>query len=91
MDIEIEKAMRGAARRKLTAGIEPRDPVRDARRFQEQSPAPRWLIVAAGVLALLVIGLALSYLANVPPAHIVIVALLLFWIFGWRTFRRGKH
>jgi hypothetical protein len=87
---ELQKAMRGAANRKLAAGVEPRDHVARGLAFQERPAAPRFLIVAAVLLVLLIAGLMLSYLAKVPPAHILIIALGLFWLFGWRIFKRRK-
>ncbi len=90
MSIELEKAAQAAAQRKLNAGIEPRDPVAGGLHFQQRHAAPRLLVVAAVLAVLLLIGLALSYLSTVPPTHIIIIGLGLFWVFGWRIFKRRK-
>jgi hypothetical protein len=92
MSIEIEKAMRAAPQRKVNAGIPPRDPVSGGLHFQQRQAAPRWLIVAAVLAVLLIVGLALSYLYAVPPSHLLIIGLGLFWIFGWgiRKHRRSN-
>jgi hypothetical protein len=87
---ELQNAMRGAANRKIAAGIEPRDQVARGLAFQERPHAPRFLIVAAVLCAFLLVGLALSYLYGVPPSHILIIALGLFWVFGWGFKRRKK-
>jgi hypothetical protein len=88
--MELQKAMRGAANRKLAGGTEPRDEMAHGLAFQERPATPRLLIVAAVLLVLLVIGLAVSYLSNVAPSHILIIAFGLFWLFGWRIFKRSK-
>ena len=83
MSIELEKAARAAAQRKLNAGLEPRDPVAGGMQFQERQTVPRWLILIAVLAALLLIGLTLSYLYTIPPSHILIIGFALFWVFGW--------
>ena len=88
---ELQKGMRGAANRKLAAGFETRDPVARGLGFQKRPAIPRFLIVVAAFCAFLLVGLALSYLRTVPPAHILIIAIGLFWIFGWRIFRWRKR
>jgi hypothetical protein len=89
MSVELLKAMRGAAKRRLDT--EPRDPVSHGQRFEAQPRAPRLLIAVVVLSALLLIGLIISYLADIPPAHILITALGLFWLFGWRIFRVFKR
>lgn len=54
--IELEKAMRGAARRKLAAGVEPRNALNDALRFHEPKTG-RLLITVAILSAVLFVSL----------------------------------
>jgi Flp pilus assembly protein TadB len=78
--IEIERAMRGAANRKLNEGLEQRDSLREGMRFEKPKGAPRILIALFALAALALIGLIVSYLASVPPAHIMIVGLIVGFI-----------
>ena len=82
MDTELERAARGAARRKLNEGLEPRDPVRDGLRIQIRDRPPRLLIAFAILCVLGLVGLAVSYIASIPPAHIWIVLMIigLLWL-----------
>jgi hypothetical protein len=89
--MELEKAMRGAASRRLAEGIETRDPIIDAQRLSERPAASRLLTIVAVLSALLLAGVTVSYLADIPPAHILIVALGIFWLFGWRIFKWRKR
>jgi hypothetical protein len=88
MNIELEKAMRGAAERKARDGVKPRDPISGGLHFQAPPATPRFLILAAVLMALLLGGLALSYLAHMPPTHILIIALGLWLVFGWGIRRK---
>jgi Flp pilus assembly protein TadB len=90
MSIELERAARGAAQRKVAAGVEPRDPIDAGLHFQHRQVTPLRLIVAVVLAALVLVGLVLSYLYTVPPAHILIVALVLCWLVGWGVQKRKK-
>jgi hypothetical protein len=59
------------------------DPFDDAWRFQKPGPLPRILILVAVLCALVVSGIALVELAAVPPAHIVIVAFSIGFLWIW--------
>ena len=87
--LEIERAMRGAANRKLNEGLEQRDSVREGMRFEKPKAAPRILFAIFLLAALALVGLIVSYLASVPPAHIMIVALII--AFMWILGRRGRR
>jgi hypothetical protein len=52
MNIELEKAMRGAAERKARDGVKPRDPISGGLHFQEPPATPRFLILAAVLILL---------------------------------------
>ena len=71
---QLEKALRAHARQRVNEGIAPRDPLAIGLRLAEPEPFPR-LLVALLILCVgvLVAGLAWE-LAQVPPAHILIVA-----------------
>jgi hypothetical protein len=69
---------------------EPRNPVRDALRFEQRPATSRLLIIGAGLCVLLLVGIIVSYLAKIPPAHILIIGLGIFWVFGRQVFRRRK-
>ena len=92
MSIELEKAARAAAQRKLNAGLEPRDPVAGGMQFQERQTAPKWLVIVLILAALLTGGLTLSYLYTIPPSHLLIIGFGLFCLFSWgiRKNRRGN-
>jgi hypothetical protein len=81
---ELERAMRGDARKKLAAGIEPRDPVDRGRRFEKRRAVPIILIAIAVLGALTIVGFVVSYLITVPLAHIFIVLLAIgtLWLFA---------
>ena len=55
--------MRGAARRKVDAGVEPRDPVAAELRFEQRQAFPRNLIalIAACVLVIVLVSAARSF------------------------------
>ena len=82
MDTELERAARGAAQRKLNDRLEPRDPVRDGLRIQIRDRPPRLLIAFVILYVLSLVGLAVSYIASIPPAHIWIVLMIigLLWL-----------
>ncbi len=87
---ELARAMRGVARRKLAAGIEPRDPISKGMRFEDRQPFPRVLITIAVLSALVLVAVVVSKLAEIPPAHIFIVAfsIALGWL--WLGAKRRK-
>jgi hypothetical protein len=82
VDTELERAARGAAQRKLNDRLEPRDPVRDGLRIQIRDRPPRLLIAFVILYVLSLVGLAVSYIASIPPAHIWIVLMVigLLWL-----------
>lgn len=85
MDTEFERAARGAAQRKLNEGLEARDPVRAGRRFEKRPRGTRILAVIAILCVLAIIGLAMSYVVTIPPAHILIVLMAIGVLWVWLT------
>jgi hypothetical protein len=77
MAIKLEKAMRAHAQRQVNEGIAPRNPVSAGLQLVEPPPLPRWLVALTIVCAVVFVGGLLWELAQVPPAHILIVAFII--------------
>jgi hypothetical protein len=89
MAIELEKAMRARAQQRVNEGIAPRDPVAGGLRLYEPEPFPR-LLVALIILCAVVVVTGLAWeIAQVPPAHILIVAIVVG--FGVLRLRRRRR
>jgi Flp pilus assembly protein TadB len=89
MAIELEKAMRAAAARRMRAGTAVYDPVAAGLRVHEPPPLPL-LLVALIILCLVVLIAGIVWeLAQVPPAHILIVAFVIG--LGVLRFRRRRR
>jgi hypothetical protein len=77
MAIELEKAMRAVAARRMRVETAAYDPVAAGLRLHEPPPLPRMLVAMIIVcVVVLVVGIVWE-LAQVPPAHILIVAFVI--------------
>lgn len=86
---ELEKAMRAHAQRQVNEGLAPRDPVAAGLRLVEPPPFPRMLVALTIVCVAVLVGGLLWELAQVPPAHILIVAFIIgFVVLRFRPRRR---
>ncbi len=77
MAIKLEKAMRVHAQRQVNEGVAPRDPVAAGLQFHEPPPLPRMLVALIILCVVVLVGGLLWELAQVPPAHILIVAFVI--------------
>src|SRR5205807_9161944 len=77
METELEKAIRAAAKRKVEAGVEPRDPVAAGLRFEQRQAFPRNLIALIAACVLVIVLVAVSELVAIPAAHIISIGLLI--------------
>ncbi len=59
--------------------------------FGKPPPATRSfsLLIVAMVMALVLAGVAISYIAKIPPAHLLIITTGLLWV-GWQV-RKGRR
>jgi hypothetical protein len=81
MALELAKAMRGHAQRQVNAGVTPRDPVAAGLRLNEPEPFPRLLVALVIVCAVVFIAGVLWEIAQVPPAHLLIIAFVIGSVF----------
>jgi len=81
MAIKLEKTMRAHAQRKVNEGITPRDPLASGLRLAEPEPFPRILVALTIVCAVVLVAGLTWELAQVPPAHMLIVAFVVGIVF----------
>jgi len=81
MAIELEKAMRAHAQRQVNEGLPPRNPVSAGLQLLEPPPFPRLLVALTIVCGVVFVAGLLWELAQVPPAHILIVAFIIAIVF----------
>jgi hypothetical protein len=77
MAIKLEQAMRAHTQRKVNEGIAPRDPVAAGLQLHEPPPFPRMLVAMIILCAVVFVADLAWELAQVPPAHILIVAFVI--------------
>jgi hypothetical protein len=57
--------------------------------FGKPPPATRYLLVIAIITAIVLAGVVISYVAQIPPAHLLIIATGVLWL-GWQI-RKGRR
>ena len=77
MAIELEKAMRAAAAKRIRPGTVVCDPVAAGLRLHEPPPLPRILVAMIIVSVVVLAAGSVWELAEVPPAHILTVVFLI--------------